>query len=87
MDQAVLAQKIKRAVDGDRRWTAFRAETVHDFISAQRLMARQQSFEHLAAHLGQPLTARRTQPFGVGKRRARAAAVIVIGRWKYGLCL
>jgi hypothetical protein len=49
-------------------------------------MARQQSFEHLAAHLGQPLTARGTQPFGVGKRRARAAAVIVIGRRKYGLC-
>ena len=27
-----------------------------------------------------------TLPFGVGKRRARAAAVIVIGRRKYGLC-
>ena len=66
VDQAVLAQKIERAIDRDRRRMPFGGEPIHDFISAERLMARQQSFEHLAAHLCQPLTARRTQPFGVG---------------------
>jgi hypothetical protein len=35
--------------------------------------------------LGQPLAARRTQLFGMGKCRTRAAAVIVIWRRKYGL--
>ena len=80
MDETVVAQKIERAIDRDRRRPVLVRQPLDDLVGAERLVARQQRFQHLAAHRRQPLRARRALRFGMRDRRAGAALVIVVGR-------
>ena len=78
VDQAVVAQEVERAVDGDRRGPAAgRRGAVDDLVGAERLVAFEQDFEHLAAQRRQPLRALRAQRLGM-RQRVRGAAVVVV---------
>ena len=95
MHESVVAQKIERAINRDRRWTVLLRRTVlsrtllnqalDDLIGAERLVAGQQRFEHLTADRRQPLRARRAMRFGMRDCRAGASLMIVVGRWEDGL--
>ena len=53
--------------------------TIHDLVSAKRLVALQQNLKHLAADRGQSLRALRAQHLGVFQRVGGAALMVVIG--------
>ena len=55
-------------------------QPVDQLIGAERLVARQQRFQHAAADRRQPLVARGADRLGVRDRVAGAALVIVTGR-------
>ena len=82
MNKAIVAQKLERAIDGDRRRPGPIRQPFNDFVGPEWFVAREQSFEHVPTHRRQPLRTRGAQRFGVGDGRAGAAAVIVVGRWK-----
>ena len=75
VDQALLAQEIERAIDGDRR----RARSPHrqpvdQLVGAERLVARQQRLQHAAADRRQALGARGADRLGMRDgRRWRSA--------------
>ena len=76
VDEAVVAQKIERAVDRDRRRAPMPGEALDDLVGAERAVAVQQRLEHLAAHRGEPLRA------GAHSARVRmraGAASVVVG--------
>jgi hypothetical protein len=84
--EAVVAQEVERAVDGDRRRArAGRGGAVHDLVGAERLVALEQDLQHLAAQRRQPLRAPGAQRLGVGQRVGGAAAMVVARRVKDGL--
>ena len=59
---------------------AARRQPVDDLVGAERLVARQQHLQHLAADRRQPLRARGAERLGMRERVAGAALVVVIGR-------
>src|ERR1700686_619431 len=60
VDEAVVAQKIERAVNRNRRRARIARQVIDDFVGAERLVTGEQRFEHLSADRRQPLRARRT---------------------------
>lgn len=87
MNNAVLAQKVERPINRDRRRPALSRRTMlrqmlDDFISAKRLVTAEQGFEHSTADRRQSLGASRTLRFRMGDRNAGAALVIVTRRRK-----
>ncbi len=79
MDQALLAQEIECAVDSNwRRPRRAASQPVDQLISAKRLMACQQGFQHSPAHRRQTLIARSADRFGVRNGVARATFVVMI---------
>jgi hypothetical protein len=88
MDEAIVPQEIKCAINRDRGRTTAMRQALHDLISAQRLVAGKKRFEHVPAHRRQPLRACRAEFFRVHDRGAGAAVVIVAGRRKnyFGFC-
>jgi hypothetical protein len=79
MNEIVVAQKFKGAVNCDWRRPRLLVQAIDDFISAKRAMGAEQDFEHLAPHRREPLSPRGALRFGMGDGGAGAALVIVIG--------
>ena len=79
VNEIVVAQKIERSINRDRRRTRLLLQAVNDFIGAKRAMAAQQNFKHLAAHRGESLGAHGTLRFRMCNGSAGAARMIVIG--------
>lgn len=79
MNEAVIAQKFQRAIDGDGRRARFLLQSIDDFIGAERPMTRQQSFKDLPPHRGEPLTARNALRLSMRDCRAGAALMIMVG--------
>ena len=87
VDEAVLHQKIERAVDRDRRRPRHRfGEFVDHLIGAERAVARQQRLQHLTPDRGEFLRPPRADLLRMRHRFRGAAAVIVVGRGKCRLC-
>src|SRR6266404_2110667 len=87
VNEAVLHQKIERAVDRDRRRPRHRlGEFVDHLIGAERAVARQQRLQHLAPDWGEFLRPPRADLLSMRHRFRSAAAVIVVGRGKCRLC-
>ena len=82
MDEAVVAQKIERAIDRDRCRAPLPGESFDDLVGAERTVTVEQRFEHVAAHRGEPLRAGGAQHFRVRDGRAGAASVVVVRRRK-----
>jgi hypothetical protein len=80
VNETVVAQKFERSINRYRRRTRPLLQAVNDFISAERAMAAQQNFKHLAPHRGESLRARGALRFGMRNGSAGAALMIVIGR-------
>jgi hypothetical protein len=85
VDEAVVAEKIERAVDRDRCRTPMPGESLDDLVGAERAVGVQQRLEHVAAHRGEPLRAGGAQHFRVRDGRAGATFVVVVRRRKNGL--
>ena len=82
--EALLAQEIERAIDGNRRRPRTpRRQPVDQLIGAKRGMAGEQRLQHAAADRRQPLGARGADRLGMGNGVAGAALVVVTGRGKY----
>jgi hypothetical protein len=80
MDEAVLAQKLERAIGGNRRRPrALQREPLDDLVGAQRLVTSQQRGQHLAADGGETLATLRAQRLGHGHGVGRAAIVVMVG--------
>ena len=87
VNEAVLHQKIQRAVDRDRRRARRRfGEFVNHLVGAERTVAREQRLQHLTPDRGEFLRPPRADHFRMRHRFRGAAAVIVVGRGKCRLC-
>ena len=77
--EPVVAKKIQRAIDRDRRRprSAARSAALDDLVGAKRLVAFEQNLQHPAADRRQPLRTLRAMAFRVMKRIGRAAAVVM----------
>ena len=58
-------------------------ESLDDLVGAERAVAVQHRFEHVAAHRSEPLRAGGALRFGMRNGGAGAAAVVVIRGWEY----
>src|SRR5438067_1255980 len=63
VDEAVVAQKIERAIDRDRCRAPLPGESFDDLVGAERTVTVEQRFEHVAAHRSEPLRAGGAQHF------------------------
>ena len=99
MDEAVVAQKIERPVNRDRRRAGVVRKPFDNLVGAERPVACQQRFQHLAAYRRQALRARRAcasawaiaalaQRHGRGRARgkSRAASSSWLGHCHGPLC-
>ena len=85
--EAVLHQKIQRAVDRDRGRPRHRfRQFVDHLIGAERAVAGQQRLQHLAADRGEFLRPLGADLFGMRDRVRGAAAVIMVRRGKGWFC-
>ncbi len=85
MDEAVLAQKIERTVDRDRRGPcAGGRRAVDDLVGAERLVALEQNLQHLATDRRQPLRALRAQRSACVSASAVQRSWSWPGAWKTG---
>jgi hypothetical protein len=81
--EALLAQKIERAVNRDwRRPRAAQRKPVDQLIGAKRRVARQQRFQNAQADGRKPFLARGADLFGMGNGVAGATVMIMTGRRK-----
>jgi hypothetical protein len=85
MNEAVVTQKIERTIDRDRcrpvvPHRAMLRQILDDLVGAERLVARQQRFEHLAPDRRQALRAGRAMRFRMRDRGAGATLVVVVWR-------
>jgi hypothetical protein len=84
MHEPLLAQKVERAINGDRRDArSAHRQPIDQLIGAEWQMACKQRLQHAAAHRREPLIARGANRFGTRDRVAGATAMVVIGRRKY----